>query len=71
MVKFLSERSEGRRLSLEMRLFSDWLNSHSLVDLQLSGATFTWSNHKDRPTMSRLDRFVVSVDWVDRYSELC
>lgn len=42
VVKFLSERSEGRGLSLEMRLFLDWLNSHSFVDLQLSGATFTW-----------------------------
>lgn len=37
----------------------------------MSGATFTWSNHKHCPTMSRLDRFLVSDDWVARYSKVC
>lgn len=70
VVRFPSEKLKDGRLSTEMRLFSDWLNAHSLVDLQLSGAAFTWSDHKDRPTLSGLDRFLVSNDWLDRYPKV-
>ncbi|XXG85840.1 hypothetical protein AAC387_Pa11g0856 [Persea americana] len=53
-----------------MRRFSDWINSHSLVDLQMGGASFTWSNHQTNPAMSRLDRFLVSSDWLETYPEV-
>lgn len=50
--------------------FSDWINSHALVDLQLTGASsFTWPNHQNPPIMSRLDRFLVSSEWMDVYSD--
>lgn len=50
--------------------FSDWINSHALVDLQLTGASsFTWLNHQNPPIMSRLDRFLVSSEWMDVYSD--
>lgn len=71
MVRFPSKMSKGGRLSTKIRLFSDWMNSHSLVDLQMSGATFMWSNHKDRHSISRLDRFLVLDDWVERYLKVC
>ena len=55
------------RISLEMTVFSDWINRHSLLDLQLNGASFTWSNHRVPPIMSRLDRFLISGEWADLY----
>ena len=49
IVRFPSEKKGGDRFSGGMRSFSDWINSHSLVDLQMSGASYTWSNHQTPP----------------------
>ena len=70
IVCFPSKKLGGGHLSAATSLFSDWINSHSLIDLQLGGASFTWSNHQRPPLTSRLDRFLVSVDWLDLYPEL-
>lgn len=51
--------------------FSDWINCDALVDLQFGGAMCTWSNHQFPPTMSRLDRFLVSGEWMDLFLEVC
>eukprot|EP00268_Persea_americana_P035972 TRINITY_DN35440_c1_g1_i1.p1 TRINITY_DN35440_c1_g1~~TRINITY_DN35440_c1_g1_i1.p1 ORF type:complete len:101 (-),score=4.73 TRINITY_DN35440_c1_g1_i1:471-773(-) len=50
-----------------MRAFSDWINLHSLVDIHLAGALYTWLNHQSPPIMSKLDRFLVNNDWIDLY----
>lgn len=70
IIRFPSEKLGGTRISADMRLFSDWINPHSLVDLQLKGASFTWSNHQSNPAMSRLDRFLVTTDWLEAYPEV-
>ncbi len=31
---------------------------------------FTWSNNQESPSMSRLDNFLISVDWEDHFSDL-
>ena len=48
-----------------MREFSDWIRSNDLVDLPLRGADFAWSNMQRDLIMCRLDRFLVSSDWLD------
>lgn len=70
-IRFPSERSPGGRISEEMNSFSEWINSHSLVDLQLTSTAFTWSNHKSFPIMFRLHRFLVSNDWMEMYPDVC
>ena len=52
-----------------MRGFNDWIQFHDLVDLPLRGADFTWSNMQTKPVMSRLDRFLVSTDWLDIFPD--
>jgi hypothetical protein len=34
-----------------------------LHDLHLHGRAFTWSNERDHPTLVRLDRVLVTMDW--------
>jgi hypothetical protein len=41
--------------------------SLELQDLHLHGRSFTWSNEWESPTLVRLDRVVVSVDWDKRF----
>lgn len=53
-----------------MREFSEWIDAHSLVDLQLSGGNFTWSNHQETSTLARLDIFLVSTDWMELYPDV-
>ena len=67
VIRFPNERLGGRRTSGNMTFFSDWINRHALMDPNLSGASYTWSNHQDPPVMSRLDRFLVSTDWIQLY----
>lgn len=71
VVRFPSEKLGGCRTSPDMQAFSDWINSNSLIDLHLSGAAFTWSSHQSLPSMSKLDRFLVTTDWLELYLEVC
>lgn len=50
-----------------MQAFLDWINSKALVDLPLGGANFTWSNHQSPPSLFRLDRFLVSSEWLQLF----
>lgn len=70
VIRFTSERVGCSQFTAGMDDFSGWIDSHSLVDLQLSGGNFTWSNHQNPPILSRLDRFLASTDWLDFYPEV-
>lgn len=43
--------------------FRRFVNEMELKDIHLHGRNYTWSNERDRTTMVKLDRILVSVDW--------
>ncbi|KAK8681905.1 hypothetical protein V6N13_054304 [Hibiscus sabdariffa] len=43
-----------------MKAFSDFIDDLSLIDLPLHGEKFTWSNLRDIPSTSRIDRYLLS-----------
>jgi hypothetical protein len=51
-----------------MRSFRCVLDDLHLDELHLSGRLFTWSNHKDSPTLERLDRVFASMEWLEQYT---
>ncbi len=69
-VYFPSERLGCTRFSPGMYSFSDWIDSHSLVDLPLVGGCYTWSSGTTPPSMSRIDRALVPLDWEAHYSDV-
>lgn len=71
VVRFPSERSGCNLHTSDMTAFFDWINRHTLVDLQLDGARFTWSNYQHPPSFLRIDRFLVSGDWLDQFPAVC
>ena len=50
-----------------MFAFSDFIESNSFVDLPFEGASFTWFKDSGIPSMSRIDRALVSLDWEEHF----
>ncbi|KAL4318837.1 hypothetical protein GQ457_18G015900 [Hibiscus cannabinus] len=46
----------------EMQVFSEFIDSLCLIDLPASGGPFTWSNFRAKPSLSRIDRFLISSE---------
>jgi hypothetical protein len=70
VVRFPSEKlGEGRYIGA-MRNFSDFISELGLLDLPLLDGQFTWSNNQDPLAKSRIDRFLVSLDWEDHFLNL-
>jgi endonuclease/exonuclease/phosphatase family metal-dependent hydrolase len=46
-----------------MGRFRRLLNELELVEIDLLGRQFTWSNEREAPTLVRLDRVFVTTDW--------
>jgi hypothetical protein len=42
--------------------FNDWIDSNSLLEIELSGRNFTWSNNQDNVVMSQIDRVFCSTE---------
>ena len=63
IVRFPSERLGYSRLTPAMELFSEFIGDLNLIDLPLEGGRYTWSSGSNQPSMSRIDRVLVSHDW--------
>jgi len=61
VVQFPSERSSVSGYSATME---------ELVDLLLEGGQFTWPNNQENQTWSRIDRFLISPEWVEHFLEV-
>ncbi|KAL5726418.1 hypothetical protein ACHQM5_009463 [Ranunculus cassubicifolius] len=66
---FNAVRREGERRgevgwSKEMEEFSEFVENNELVDLPMIGRKYTWARGGRSLSMSRLDRFIVSSEWV-------
>ncbi|XP_077225653.1 uncharacterized protein LOC143858823 [Tasmannia lanceolata] len=61
------DRLGGQRVTAGMRSFADFIAINELADLPLGGSSFTWARGSNR---SRLDRFLLSGDWLAILSEV-
>ncbi|XP_058092718.1 uncharacterized protein LOC131239172 [Magnolia sinica] len=67
ITRYAEEKSHGRIVSSIIRSFSNWIDDLQLVDLPLLGSRLTWTNCRLKPSLSRLDRFLLSPDWLETY----
>lgn len=70
-IKSSSERRgvDGFNRNEEVQLFRDFLAESGLIDLPLVGRKFTWYK-PDGSAMSRLDKFLISEEWLSTWSNL-
>jgi hypothetical protein len=68
MIYQACDKNNGRLHRGIMRDLRSVLDDLQLEELHLSGRLFTWSSHRDNPTLERLDRAFASVEWLEQYS---
>ena len=69
LVYKAEDKKNGRLHRRMMGRFRRLINDLELQDLCLQGRLFTWSSERDSPTLERLDRVLVSDDWLDVFPD--
>lgn len=67
-VLFFQEQNKASRRLRGMDVFGDFVDRNELVNVTLRGTRFTWSNFQANPSLSKLDRFLVSTSWDNLFS---
>ncbi|XWS15316.1 hypothetical protein CRYUN_Cryun35bG0085400 [Craigia yunnanensis] len=65
----IKEINENIGVSIDFnatRDFASFIEDASLIDLPLLGTRFTWAIYGEVPSMSRLDRFLISREWLEK-----
>ncbi|KAK2665224.1 hypothetical protein Ddye_003798 [Dipteronia dyeriana] len=73
-ILFLSKRRKWIYSMSSMKNFNDFTLKTKVIDIPLHGGPFTWSNHKERASWARLDRFLLSpelVVWFPKLIQKC
>jgi hypothetical protein len=61
-ILFASEKNNENLDRFMMARFRRFVQELELKDLYMHGRLFTWSNERELPTLTRIDRALVSVD---------
>ena len=69
MILHASEKNNNNLDRANMNRFREFVSGLELKDVYMHGRLFTWSNERRTPTMSRLDRALVSIDWELTYPD--
>lgn len=69
-IKYPVERFGCTSFSSNMFKFLDFFEKHFLVDLPLIGGDFTWFCGSNNPSMSRIDKVLVSTEWKDHFLDV-
>lgn len=60
-------RKTSRGVNKWSFLFNVIIERNSLVELDLTGRLYTWSNNRNDLTFEKLDIFLVSLEWDLKY----
>ncbi|KAK2642939.1 hypothetical protein Ddye_024702 [Dipteronia dyeriana] len=65
-----SKRIGGESNMISVRRFNSFVLHVKMVDIPLVGILFTWCNHRERASMARLDRFLLSPEILSWFPKL-
>lgn len=67
LVRWIQDRSADHRGIAIMDAFNDFIREEGLLDVHLANRQFTWSSKRPQPILSKLDRVMLSTEWVAAY----
>ena len=50
-----------------MNMFNEFINLYKLREIARGGPQYTWANNQVNPVLVKLDRFLVSTEWEERF----
>jgi hypothetical protein len=63
MILRASEKNNDRLDRNTMARFREFVRNQELREVYMHGRLYTWSNEPERPTLTRIDRSLISIDW--------
>ena len=69
-IIYPAERPRCTSFSLALLKILDFIEKHFLVDFPLVEGEFMWFHDFDIPSMSRIERVMVSVDWEENFLDM-
>lgn len=67
LIYLNSDKNNARLHRGQMRMFRSFIDALQLQEIVLEGRSYTWSNGRDSPTLERLDRIFMSVEWAQGF----
>jgi hypothetical protein len=66
-----AQDKNNNRISMNMiQRFNRTLDDLQVMEIALNDKRFTWSNGQDSPTLSRIDHFFATTEWLDLFPNL-
>ncbi|XP_028075236.1 uncharacterized protein LOC114277537 [Camellia sinensis] len=66
-IRNLDDRVGCSRKDRGMKDFNDFIDRYELTEIQMMGRKFTWCNAIDGNKWSKIDRFLLSLEWLERF----
>lgn len=67
IVRFTDDRRGGDTNHWEREIFNDVINEVGSLDMSICDRKYTCSNMREDPSLTRLDRVMVTNDWEVRF----
>ncbi|XP_028104621.1 uncharacterized protein LOC114303668 [Camellia sinensis] len=67
-VRNISERNGCYRRDRGIRDFNDFIDNLEVCDMHMMGRKFTWCNSQEGERWSRIDRFLLTPEWVQNFN---
>ncbi|XP_028085071.1 uncharacterized protein LOC114286171 [Camellia sinensis] len=67
-IKCLSEKKGCSRRDRSVREFNELIDNLEVCDLPMMRRKFTWCNSQDGGKWSRIDRFLLSPEWIHKFN---
>ncbi|XP_028109689.1 uncharacterized protein LOC114308322 [Camellia sinensis] len=67
-IRNISERKGCCRRDRGMCDFNDFIDNLEVCDMHMMGRKFTWCNSQEDERWSRIDRFLLSSEWVQNFN---
>lgn len=69
-IIYILKKNKISRANSDMKQFDSFITEAEFVDLLLHGGKYTWTSKRFNPTLTRIDRFSFSDEWLIKKSVL-